>query len=62
MYKLDKKCIKCPVRKYALKSVPILRTIYEQNEAILDCLDDFEISIFKLQELNREVMFDNANS
>ena len=58
--KLDKKCVLCPVRKFALKVVPILRVLYEQNQDIMEVLDEFETNAEDFTRANREVMYDNC--
>lgn len=53
---IDKKCLKCPVRKFALKVVHILKTIFDTNESILDLLNDFESNIVCVENECRKVI------
>ena len=55
---IDKKCLKCPIRKFSLKAVNLLRTIYEIQEDILDVMGDFDTNISNFQEESWKVIQD----
>lgn len=54
MIKFDKKCVVCPVRKFALQAAYILRNIYDINEQILDVLEEFDTGYTQLNNIKIE--------
>lgn len=54
MIKIDKKCVVCPVRKFAIQAAYILRNIYDLNEQILDVLEQFDTGYTQLQNIKQE--------
>lgn len=53
---IDKKCLKCPIRKFSVKAVHILRYMYELEQVILDCMDDFDTNINNYREVEKGVI------